>query len=617
MAYSVFMNLTNRLKHINEKRSFGLLLSVLFVAFSLTYVPAVIAPQFGWWQYFAWRMESGDVLYRDIYLFLPPYFVFLTDMLYKVFHEHFILYTLLVGYPLKLATILLVYDVICRFTKPAYALVGVFTAYCISTTYPMEIGYDYNPVVTFPCILVAYLLMRFYERLLNGQSVRWLAFAIGFLFSVIMALKHTFGITFLIAFGVISWVIYHKEYKGRLTDFLRLHGVIGAGMLVGALPLIYYLTVNSCWTDFFRCLSGNANAKGSLLHMLFRWVLILSEIKIWVYIAIIAAAVYLLKKCKPMPADSALQHGVPYVWMAVAVIFSVVIWLYAQLPETIHGEIFDIPFVGKWKGRFYKLFTYGAFVYWIVKLWRYFVKREQLDAVLIFGTLTAVHFLTGLITTEQYEELFVQIYVPWGICLALQYGMHPRLLMVKNGLLAVCCALAVLSCISIKRHQPYSWQGWREPAVTAHNVWSTVRGLEGHSMPSAINRSFKDIVRLIETYTTPEDKIFQFASIPLFNVLTKREIASYSPITWLDVCPDDVAVLVARQLRQDPPKMIIWHEMSEDVWNGLEKFFRNGQRSGQREIAKFFREQQRDGHYRCLYQMDNHYDGRIEVWVRQ
>lgn len=611
------MSIINHLSIRNERRSFGILLALLFVVFSLTYVPAVIAPQVGWWQYFAWRMECGDVLYKDVYMFLPPYFVFLTDLLYKLFHEHFVLYTWLVGYPLKLATILLVYGVICRFAKPVYALVGVFTAYCISATYPMELGYDYNPVVTFPCVLVAYLLMRFYERLLSGQGVRWLAFAVGVLFSIVMVLKHTFGITFLIAFGVISCVIYYREYQGSAKTFLRQHALIGAGMLVGALPLIWYLTVHSCWTDFFRCLSGNANAKGSLLHMLFRWVLIFSEIKIWVYILIITVVARLLRKWKPELSGGTSRLRTPYVWMTLALIFCVAIWLYAQMPETFHGDVSEMPFVMKWKGRFYKIFTYGAFIYWIVKLYRYFIKREQLHPVLILGTLIAVHFLTGLLTTEQYEELFVQIYVPWGVCLALQYGMHPRQLVVKNALLMVCCVLVILSCISIKRHLPYSWQGWKEPPVTAQNVWSTVRGLEGHSLPPEVERSFNDIVQLIETHTTPEDKVFQFASIPLFNVLTKREIPTYSPITWPDVCPDDVAVLVAKQLRQDPPKMIIWHEMGSDVWNVLEKFFRNGRRSGQREIQEFFRDKQREGLYRCLYRMDNHHDGMIEVWVRQ
>lgn len=599
-----------------EKRSFGILLVVLFIVFSLTYVPAVIAPQFGWWHYFAWRMECGDVLYKDIYLFLPPYFVFLTDILYKVFQEHFILYTLFVGYPLKLATILIVYNVICRLTKPVYALVGVFTAYCISVTYPMEIGYDYNPMVTFPYILMAYLLMRFYERLLIGQSVQWVSFAVGFLLSIVLIMKHTFGITFIIALGIISCVIYYREYKGSLTTFLQKHALMGIGMLLGSMPLIYYLTIHSCWTEFFCCLSGNANAKGSLLHMLFRWVMVFNELKIWVYITIITVVVYFLRRLQPVPSRATFKICTPYVWMTLALIFCVAIWLYAQMPETFHGEVYETHFVLKWKSRFYKIFTFGAFIYWIVKLYGYFWRREKLYPELIFGTLIAVHFLTGLITTDKYEELFVQVYVPWGISLALQYRMHPRQLVIKNALIVACCVLVIFSCISIKRYQPYSWQGWKQNPVTARNVWSTVRGLEGHSLPPEIDSSFNEIVRLIETHTTSDDKVFQFASIPLFNVLTHREIPTYSPITWMDVCPDDVAVLVAKQLSQDPPKMIIWHEMNEVNWETLERFFRNGQRSGQRDIQKFFKEKKRKGLYRCLYQINNHYDGKIEVWIR-
>ena len=41
-------------------------LLVCFVVLHIVYVQAVIPPQIGWWNYYAWRVNSGEILYKDI-----------------------------------------------------------------------------------------------------------------------------------------------------------------------------------------------------------------------------------------------------------------------------------------------------------------------------------------------------------------------------------------------------------------------------------------------------------------------------------------------------------------------------------------------------------------------
>lgn len=48
-------------------------------------------------------MKEGDVLYKDIYLFMPPYFVFFTRLFYTFFSNHLIFYIHFCGYPIKIA----------------------------------------------------------------------------------------------------------------------------------------------------------------------------------------------------------------------------------------------------------------------------------------------------------------------------------------------------------------------------------------------------------------------------------------------------------------------------------------------------------------------------------
>ena len=54
--------------------------------------------------------------------------------------------------------------------------------------------------------------------------------------------------------------------------------------------------------------------------------------------------------------------------------------------------------------------------------------------------------------------------------------------------------------------------------------------------------------------------------------------------------------------------------MSDSEWDLLETVFRNGERSGQRELLKFHDEIVEDK-YNLMYELDNNRGGAVEVWV--
>ena len=130
------------------------------------------------------------------------------------------------------------------------------------------------------------------------------------------------------------------------------------------------------------------------------------------------------------------------------------------------------------------------------------------------------------------------------------------------------------------------------------------------------NNSLK-ITNLINKYcSASEDKVFQFSNIPLFNVLTRKEIPSYVPITWFDVCPDTLAELVSRQLYEERPKMVVWNNMDRNNWDILERVFRDGKKSGQRQILKFYNDVIKS-EYKKVYSIDNNRDGKLELWLKK
>lgn len=70
------------------------ILLVIGTIYYLLFSRSIAMPQMGWWQYFGWRITEGDIPYKDFYLYLPPYHTFYVALLYKVFKNHIIAYTI-------------------------------------------------------------------------------------------------------------------------------------------------------------------------------------------------------------------------------------------------------------------------------------------------------------------------------------------------------------------------------------------------------------------------------------------------------------------------------------------------------------------------------------------
>ena len=611
------LNLVHSRNLADNKTFNGVLLTVLFTVFLSTYVDAVISPQFGWWHYYAWRMAEGDVLYKDVYLFMPPYFVFITRALYAFFGNHLILYTLLVGYPVRVGCLLMLYTMLCRLSKPMYACLAVFFGACLSATYQMDMLYDFNPLTMFPCLLVMYFFVKFFERLKAGRTAYVYSFCIGLLLSLVFCLKQTFGLTLSFTVVVMTAIIYFREYEGRRSDFRRYILLSMAGAIVAMLPLIVYLTFYDCWHEFFDCIFSVGSAKGGTDKILMRVIRVFKDMRIWSYIVVMLTVYALLRvyyhRHEPRHTEMVMMLSNLVIVSVYAALLADLI-LHAEQPLQIHSDMTFNEFITKWRERFYRLLIYGSFLLWLYKTYRYFIHRERASSILLFTTLLTAHFFTGVLSTDTLEELYLVMYTPWLLVMAFDAKCPYHKL--KNAVLLVIVGFFSLTCVSMKIQMPYSWQGWTEASIGKDNIRSHIEGLEGISLPDSVERPFSTIVQLIEENTTEADRVFQFANIPLFNLLTHRQIPGYVPITWFDVCSDSLAIQVADHLRANPPKMLVWHNMKQQEWTYVERVFRGGNLSGQRALQDFF-EHDIPSLYQPLYCLPNHRDGTIELWLRK
>lgn len=643
----------------------GIMLIFLFSLFSLSYVRGVIGAQFGWWQYYGWRWLEGDILYKDIYLFMPPYFVFLTGLLFKLFGNHFIYYTIFVGYPIKIICLLLIYKIVCKFAKPTYAMISVFIGAVISASYLMDQWYDYNPIIMLPTLLIAFLIMKIYEQYNNVKKYFYLGLS-GILISLLFGFKQTFGLTIGVTFLVMLIVISiknrnYKMYKELIVTII--------GMILGLMPLFYYIIKNDCVKDFVACVFGITGAKGGAQSIIERPLVIMGNIQIWIISALLIAfwcvlklqkdqiknynligcyslllvccsaaftyifSDYLKDSIKSIKSDDIgiffakvlVVFGIvffitikliPYRSLPVAFLlfFSISMILWMNLPSEIHQKVYEYFSVLSVRRIFMEILVYVSFVKWLFLLWGYFRNQNTKiqNEILMVTTIICAHFFTGILSANSLEEIYMILYIPWIVAYILEAPIFGG--KIKNYIIIILIFAETIFTISAKIYIPFDWQGWREPQITKNNINSTVNGLNLISVPQKVDKELQDVVDIIDEYSDKDDYVFQFGNLMLFNIITMREVPTYACITWFDVCTDEMADECARTLNDNPPKIVIWDKMSDSEWDLLETVFRNGERSGQRELLKFHDEIVEDK-YNLMYELDNNRGGAVEVWV--
>ena len=652
----------------NRKSVYALVLIGLFLVFMFAYRRSCIFPQQGWWQYYAWRMTEGDILYKDLYLFIPPYYPMMTAILFRLFSVDVFFYSLFVGLPFRIITLLILYTVLCRKTKPAYACIAVFFGECFNQSYKTYLLYDYNPIGTAFAVLLAYAMLRFYET--SDRRAEAYSFFSGLLCGILLMFKQTMGLVLTAAVVVMLFVLLIRQKR---ANWLRISFLYFFGCFDGLLPAVFYFVRYDCFRDFLHCLLLANSAKGGSDGLISHFLGILSEAQYWVTAALIFILGAVCKKAWPesFEADGSasvlinrgmgrkrlLSAAIPFLAFLCALCLSgkestysrllfAIVFLYADLilltalflddeagrarsalvliafsamilwiflPGSMVSGLYESS--SYWSVHHYLIyvFSYLMLLLWAVALIKYFSSPGIGYSCLIFLTVTGFQFLVGLISAEDLEPWLMVLVIPWGAVFLLEINCPGKAL--KNLALTAAMLIFTLMILSQKMTVPYDWQGWRSQPVQ-NNISIQAEGLEEYRSDPESAASFEEITSLIKKHTDPEDTVYSFANIPLFNFLSLRKMPTYMPIHWFDVCPDTVAEEDCKRLLQDPPQIVIWHNMSEGEWDKLESVFRNGDRSGQRAIKEDFYEDYVKERYTLLGEYDNHRDGTIQIWLK-
>lgn len=632
------------------------------IAVQYIFVRQLIPPQAGWWQYYAWQINEGKDLYKDIYCYLPPYYVWLVALIYPWIKMNMMGYYI-IGIFINCVTVTLLYKFFKSYLSPLWSAIVVMGGAILQISFLMYIPFDYNQVITsivicfVICIIKGintgnsryYLLSGLFVGLFIMSKQTGLIYFVGTLFVLIPLVfrinvirlrslaTYCVGCLGIIVPGLVYLIATDSFYfflqyvgdagvaKGPLLGII--YRTYKAGFSVSEFiissMILFYLTFHDF--EFSKTLSeknvrtffwngysyilfliiANKLFHNSPVHTFF-----VANLVYWI------CWLYYRHGCMNLPISfKNINKYLTNPW-SISLIFLIFLLLVYNIGFTARAHFYNTANLFM-KKRFIVDICFGVTFLYSIYEYYYVVryKRTRFDLNLaVFSLLFSGYIAIGLLASIVEEVYIMPVYIVWATLLLIKAQTYNNRNYCLVKIMVIMLALFItFATITQKQIEPYSWHGWSTvgsniPGKSYRSV--NIPGLGGFEIDSETADAYERINYLIQTYTTEEDKVFNFPHIPLFNNLNYRANIGKVPVLYFDVCPDDIAIQELKQIKTTPPKMIIWNDFGEKSWTFHENYFRNGQLSGQRKVIDWYKEYV-PLHYKLLYNYK-----KIYIWVK-
>ena len=662
------------LNKYKEKIFAMLLLSVLICLVQLSYIQSAIPPQVGWWNYYGWQISEGKLLYKDIYCFLMPYFVWIMEYLYDILGINLI-YFQIIGIILNIISVLMIYILFSNVLSCSTTMVVCFVGAVLSYSYIVYFPFDYNQINNF--FVISAIFFAIYGTFRN-KGIYYILYG---LFTGLFAMtKHTGVIFCIFSFMVLTYNIYNFFDLKHVIKFLK-YAILG--IFIAVVPGLVYLIYTNTLIIFLNQVFLAGGAKGPLSNVLVRFyqfgfsylefifalTVVISlfcrkNLKFYYqkylgrtgvtfefFILNIVALMLLFKLLSLYIYSTGIAINVKFffifscgIFIFIALLFefkskeyffskniefringSLKIFFYFLLIVCflmiIENNFFEfrenVFFIGKDLGYLYSVKRFLVNIsFWISLLsvsYNFYAiifrKNEIMDQKIFLFMSLYLGYISMNILSSVIEEVYIFPVFTFSFYLVLKKLNFTF----TKVFLVIISVFVIIVTITQKQVMPYSWHGWQMKGLKNTGVQyiaTDINGLNGYILDVETENAYKNIIKAIEENSNSNDIVYQFPHIPLFNVLTRREIGTFAVVHYFDVTPDYIAKNDGEKLFNNPPKMVIWNEFGDDLWNFHELYFRGGKPSGQRKIREFY-ENVVKKKYKLVYSYKN-----IYVWVR-
>lgn len=648
------------------------LLWLLLIIIHFTFVQTLLPPQYGWWIYYGWNVVDGSFLYKDIFCFLMPYYVWLTSLFYMIFGIHFMYYTVL-GVFVSCLTATLLFKIVRSIVSCYWSLFICVIGATLQYSYIVYIPFDYNQIF----FSISFLAIYWLAKGIQEQKNIYL-FLAGGLFGCSVMMKQT---GFLLSFCAIIMIIFINYVSDLKMNVMKNVLCCVFGMATAVLPGVVALIYTDTFCSAILCVFNSATVKGSIgsiFYRTFKYGISFTEIIASGMIVIYFIYPHLLKgKLIDILRKKHIFDEV-YIYILFLIIAHKLSWfisgsaffiinifywiIWFLYKETVFCRKFSFfykkhmgslsPLKKLWifavlifvvvccteysdfivrklcfeKGNLFKIKrVLVEFCFWI-SAWYSFIElycvmfrkfnkntstadKRIFIMVLLITIFVGTSFLSSVI-----EETYIMAPCSIMMALILKGAYLVKLKKVVKMIFLGIGIFVLTTTITQKQVIPYSWHGWDSIGLNNYDtqyVHSEIYGLEGFTFDVATEEAYENIIDAIEIFSDENDAVFNFPHITLFNNLTHRNNGMDVVTYYFDVCPDSKAIEGAKHLYDNPPQIVIWDRFTPENWDFHEKYFRGGKVSGQRDILKWYKEVVQN-EYKLVYSYNE-----ISVWVRE
>ena len=239
-----------------------LVLWLWIVLFFSTFIFSLLPPQYGWWNYYGWQISEGAVLYKDLYCFLAPYYVWLSAFLYRIFGNNILVYYC-IGICFDGIAAACVFKLLRRGVSPVWALTFTVAGAILQYSYLMYLPLDYNVFIADIVVIALYMIVIG----LFDQKQRFLIYG-GFLLGFASMMKQTLLLVAVISGAtifVVSRLIFSSQIgKKNLIKF-------SIGFIVSVGPGIIALVMTDTMGLLYSLIIEAGGSKGSITGIVYRF----------------------------------------------------------------------------------------------------------------------------------------------------------------------------------------------------------------------------------------------------------------------------------------------------------------------------------------------------------
>lgn len=481
------------------------------------------------------------------------------------------------GVAQHVAVAILLYCWLLRLFQPRHATLATLVAVIASAGDPS------NGITTYGFEAAAFFLLSGFLCLLGsegGRSTRALivysVFA-GICAALSLATKQSLGAGATVGLPILAAIyIRHKHGPRRAWTFLA--AFAGGWILIAGAGLLWLAksgVVGAFLVDVFE--KGPSAKAGHPSDYIIRaaraaWGIRLGSVAALAALAICWPALRRAGRSEEPHAESRGEKPMQLVLITLMSIIAIALGV-------------AVAYAGKWPLQGFANFTiYVSFLgtalllcYYGYRLFAGKLSAREAQLGLVAGVAFGIALMMFLSWPATFDMTFPALAI---VAAAVLHGSAKWLRVVTCAV----CALVFFAMTVEKLNRPFGFHEFMDPPVRLANSHSSQPMMAGLLLPEDSVRLIDGAVSIVRAHSTPHDTIFVYPEFGILSTLAARRGATRTGSENIDVVNDEMARSEAKLLLAARPAVIIYYPTPEWSLRADERLWRNGKRSGQRDI---------------------------------